>query len=235
MIRQAIEYIVGLGNTRMEKVGDQVYSTQPIHRVAEPIPNTIEVRSLSGLIEYIQSKFDGDEKIMIHVNNPTEVEAFTTFNRDFKRKDMIKAVAMIPKFSFDNFYDNETFNIKMQSTFLNYGDREIVLKVVGNIKEEAVNNYGDDGVSQIVTARTGVATVANVVVPNPVTLKPYRTFVEVDQPESNFVFRMKDGPRCALFEADGGAWELKAMSNIKEYLQAALDNEIAEGRVTIIA
>lgn len=235
MIKEAIQYFVELGNTRMEKVGDQVYSTQPIHRVKEPTPGAINVRSLSGLVEYIQSKFDGDENIMIHVCSPTKVEAFTTFNRDYDRKEMIKADAMLPEFIFDRFYDTETFNIKLQSCFIKDDERDIVLKVVGNIQEEDVNTYGDDGVTQTVTARTGVATLSKVVVPNPVSLRPYRTFVEVQQPASNFVFRMKNGPVASLFEADGGAWKLEAMSNIKEYLQVALEKEIEEGRVTIIA
>lgn len=47
------------------------------------------------------------------------------------------------------------------------------------------------------------------------------------QPESQFVFRMKedkyDGVQCALFEADGGAWRLVAMENIKEYLERELE------------
>jgi hypothetical protein len=68
-----------------------------------------------------------------------------------------------------------------------------------------------------------------------VVLAPYRTFVEVTQPESDFVFRMQNGPRCALFEADGGAWKLTAMRHIKEYLQAALEKEIQEGKIVIIS
>ena len=32
-----------------------------------------------------------------------------------------------------------------------------------------------------------------------------------------------DGVQCALFEADGGAWKLKAMENIKEYFDRELD------------
>lgn len=67
---------------------------------------------------------------------------------------------------------------------------------------------------------------ADAVIPSPVRLKPYRTFTEVDQPESDFVFRMKedkyDGVQCALFEADGGAWKLHAMESIQEYLEEQL-------------
>lgn len=235
MIKEAIQYVVGLGNTKLEKVGDQTYSTQPMHLVKEASPNVINVRSLSGLIEYLQSKFDGDEKIMVHVNNPEEVTCFSTLNRDKNRDFFIQASAMIPSFSFDRFMDSETFNIKLQSGFVKNEDRDIVLKVVGNIQEDNVSTVGDDGVSQAVTIKTGVATVGNVRVPNPVVLKPYRTFVEVDQPASEFIFRMQKGPSCALFEADGGAWKLEAMRNIKAYLEENLKQEIESAKVVVIA
>jgi hypothetical protein len=65
-------------------------------------------------------------------------------------------------------------------------------------------------------------TLANVKVPNPVVLAPFRTFPEIKQPESKFIFRMQSGPRAALYEADGGAWRNEAMSGIKEYLQDML-------------
>ncbi|POD45916.1 hypothetical protein BKM15_26215 [Pseudomonas syringae pv. syringae] len=235
MIKEALQYIINLGNVETFEINGQEYSTQQIHKIKAPTPEFLQVNSLSGFVNYLQSKFDGDEKLMVHVDSPTEVYAFTTFNRDYDRNHMIKATAMTPNIRFDNWYDAESFNIKLQSCFVQNEDRDVILKVVGNIKEEAVNSFGDDGVSQSVTAKTGVATVSTVVVPNPVALKPYRTFVEVDQPESDFVFRMKSGPHCALFEADGGAWKLAAMQNIKEYLSKELDAEITNGKIVIIA
>lgn len=33
-----------------------------------------------------------------------------------------------------------------------------------------------------------------------------------------------EGVQCALFEADGGAWRLNAMANIKEYLEHELSD-----------
>lgn len=235
MIKEALQYLVNLGNTRLEKIGDQVFSTQPVHLVKQPTTSALHVRSLSGIVEYLQSEFDWTEKLMIHVNSPTEVEVFSTFNRDYNRNVLIKAEAMLPAFRFDQFYETEPFIIKLQSAFVPSDDRAILLKLVGNIREDDVRDYGDDGITQVVTAKTGVASVSDVKVPNPVVLKPYRTFVEVEQPASDFVFRMQKGPACALFEADGGAWKLEAMKNIKEYLQAALADEIQAGKIFIIA
>jgi hypothetical protein len=235
MIKEAIQYIVGLGNTRLETIGNRTFSTQPIHVVKQPLPATLEVNSLSGLVGYLKSKFDSVEKFLVHVESPTLVSVSSVLNEDSNRKEMISAKALLPSFSFDRFQDTEEFNIKLQSCFVKNEDRDIMLQVVGNIREEKVNTIGDDGVSQSVTAKVGVATVAQVQVPNPVLLAPYRTFVEVTQPESNFVFRMQNGPKCALFEADGGAWKLEAMKRIKAYLDETMEAEIEAGKIVVIA
>ncbi|MFI8709905.1 hypothetical protein ACIGHG_23335 [Bacillus sp. NPDC077411] len=235
MIKEAIQYIVGLGNTRIEELNGQQFSTQPLHVVEQPTVRSLTINSLSGLVDYIKSEFDGDHQLMIHVKSPTSVSCFTQINYDYNRSTFVQAEALLPHFSFERFHDAESFNISLQSAFVKNDDRDVMLKVVGNIKEESVNQVGDNGVSQSVVARTGVATVGDVLVPNPVALKPFRTFVEVDQPESDFVFRMKSGPTCGLFEADGGAWKLQAIENIKKYLIEKLATEIESKKVFIIA
>lgn len=237
MIREALEYLIGLGNANIHYENGQTLSDKRMHLLKEPTASAIEVNSLSGLVDYLVSEFDYSEgqKLMVHVVSPTQVIVFDPLNDDKERNEYLSAKAMVPTFRFDNWYDSENFIIKLQSCFVQNEDRDIALKVVGNIKEEDVRSTGDDGVSQVVTAKTGVATVGNVKVPNPIVLKPYRTFVEVEQPESEFIFRMQSGPRCSLFEADGGAWKLNAMQNIKDYLTAALEEEMQSGKIFIIA
>lgn len=235
MIREAFEYIVNLGQKEVVNVNGQSFSTGKLNLIEDPTPATILVHSLTGLVDYLKSEFDGKEPVMIHVKSPTVVDVFSGLNDNENRSKWITAEAMLPHFRFDSFQDTEEFNIKLQSCFVTNEDRDIMLKVVGNIKEDDVKTYGDDGVSQSVTAKTGVAQVGDVAVPNPVTLAPYRTFIEVDQPESNFVFRMRKGPACALFEADGGAWKNAAMNLISEYLADELVDLIEANRVHIIA
>lgn len=235
MIKEAISYIVGLSQKQQVKINNQTYSTGQIHLVKEPTASRLEVYSLSGMVEYIKSEFDGEKPLMVHVKSPTRVVCFDSLNNDADRSYYIESKAMLPEFDFDRFLDPEHFNIKLQSAFVQNDDRNIMLQVVGNIEEKQVNTVGDDGVSQGVTIKTGIATVGQARVPNPVALKPYRTFVEVEQPVSNFIFRMKSGPLCALFEADGGAWKLEAMKNVQEYLQESLKEEIEAGKVVVIA
>lgn len=235
MIKAALEYIIGLGNTEVFYENGQAHSSQMLYKIEAPVAARLNVHSLSGLVEYLKSTFDSDETLLVHVESPTEVNVFSSLNQDRNREYLIRANAMLPQFQFENWYDPENFIIKLQSAFVPNEDRNIVLKVVGNIREEDVRTYGDDGIGQTVTAKVGVAAVGQVEVPNPVALRPYRTFVEVEQPESNFVFRMKNGPRSAFFEADGGAWKLEAMQNIKRYLKMELSNEMEAGKIIVIA
>ena len=65
----------------------------------------------------------------------------------------------------------------------------------GNVKAGTVAEYGDTGVGQKAAIKKGVASLQEVEVPSPCRLMPYRTFTEVAQPMSNFIFRVKDNDR----------------------------------------
>ncbi|WP_281885622.1 hypothetical protein [Paenibacillus sp. YYML68] len=235
MIKEALQYIIMNFTSETKNIEGQIYSTQPLHAVRQATPEPLQVRNLSGLVDYIIHNYDEQPAVLIQVSSPTEVNVYSTFNRDMIRNHLLKASALLPSIPFERFLDLEHFNILLQSCFVPNEHRQTLLAIVGNVKDEHVTTFGDDGIAQQVTAKTGVATVAPVVVPNPVFLKPFRTFVEIVQPESQFVFRMQKGPTAALFEADGGAWKLTAIDSIRAYLSDRLQDQIKGGRVTIIA
>ncbi len=141
---------------------------------------------------------------------------------------MVVVKARIPDFRFDTYMDQENFCINLQSKFIDDPDtdRALILKFAGTMEAGTIAEYGDDGVTQKATVKTGIASKGEAIVPNPVKLRPYRTFLEVEQPASEFIFRVKqnkyDGISCAIFEADGGAWKIAATSSIKDYLQFEL-------------
>ncbi|MDC96651.1 hypothetical protein D1656_15205 [Listeria monocytogenes] len=235
MLQEAIEYIVGLKNRKeVVMVEDRKWIDTDLTEVKDPLATQLCISTLTGLVDYIRSNFDGQEKCLVHVVSPTEVELLGLLNKQQNRNKFVCAEAIIPNFSYDSFYDTETLNIKLQSMFLTTLDRDIILQAIGNISEENVKNTGDDGISQVVEIRQGIKK-NDVLVPNPVTLTPIRTFSEVEQPSSQFVFRMKDGPFGAVFEADGKSWRNEAILNIANYLKAELVKEIEAGQVHIIA
>ncbi|MCM2675597.1 hypothetical protein [Alkalicoccobacillus plakortidis] len=235
MLKEAMGYLIGLGKAEIHEVEGRKFSDKQLYSLKEPTADAFTIHSLTGFVDYLKTKFDYEETLMIHVVSPEEVIAFSKLNNGASRHEFIRATALTPEFRFDRFYNTEEFNIKMQSVFVQNEDRDIILQVVGNIREDDVKTYGDDGVSQSVVAKTGVSKVADVIVPNPVALKPFRTFVEIEQPVSSFVFRMQNGPSCALFEADGGAWKINAIHRIESYLKENLAKEIDSNKVIVIA
>lgn len=234
--KEALEYLVDLGMERdsIIQLEQGTFSRENLKRVNDPVATTLKVSTLTGLVDYIKANVDELKgELLIQVKSHDEVRLFSKLNTDRDRELYIQAEAILPNnIRYNSFIDTENFNIMLQSSFVDTGDKAVLLKYTGLVQDEAVKSTGDDGVSQQVTVKTGVASVGQAIVPNPVSLAPYRTFPEVEQPISKFIFRMQSGPRAALFEADGGAWRNQAILNIKNYLEKELEKAI---NISIIA
>ena len=238
MIENALKYIVGLAETKIKNVSlpdgtVQVYSDRPMSLVEKHIPMADPVRmcTLTSLLDYIKEDVDVMAgRMIIHVTSPEEVLLYSRLNEKRKREYLVTVKCQAPEFNYGRFMDHESFCIGVQSKFISdpNTDKELLLKFAGTVESGSVSEYGDDGVTQKATVRNGIASKTDAIVPNPVKLRPYRTFPEVEQPASSFIFRMKenDGVCCALFEADGGAWKNEAMCNIKEYLKENLADRL---------
>lgn len=208
-----------------EVLSNLIYTDKQVLLVKPPEPKPIEIGTLTGLVDYIKTNLDQlDQKnIMALILGPTCVHLIGPLSRPhFNRNLYLKAQC---KSIFDNsarYMPLENFIVYMQTAFVRNETVSQLLKIVGNIKDENVVNFNDDGVTQQVTAKTGIVRVENVAVPNPVTLAPFRTFPEIEQPESVFVFRMRGGkgspPECMLSAADGDGWQMAAVAKIKAYL-----------------
>ncbi len=228
MSKESLEYVVGLSKPNIiTGIDGFTYVDKNMRKLEknEELADAVRMSTLSSLVDYIKSNTDKlDDKMIVHVVSPTKVRLFSKLNCERNRETIAEVIAKIPEFTFGNYIDREEFGIALQSKFIPDEERELLLAFIGNVEDGTVAAYGDDGITQKATVKTGIASKADAKVPNPVRLTPYRTFIEVDQPESKFIFRMKSerGIYCALFEADGGAWELEAMENVKEYLSEEL-------------
>lgn len=206
------------------EIDGRKYSTDRLTPVALPSPEGLQVNALTAIEDYLNKNPDelSLDKVTVLVDNPTTVRVLSTIQGVFQQRFVYLTAQLSPgRFRFGNWYALEEFNIALQSMFVEDETVKTILQIVGNITDGTVTAFSDDGVSQQVQAKAGITRVANVEVPNPVTLAPFRTFAEVDQPASKFIFRMKSGaetPTCALFEADGGAWAGEAITRVKEWL-----------------
>lgn len=226
-LRGMVELLLEEGENKYinENIHGATYTNKELVRIEAPMAGHMKTTTLTSIVDYIKENVDSsaDGNIIVHVESYNQVSIKKELNADKRRECLVIAQALTPNIVTDRFIDPERFNIMLQSAFVENEDRAKLLKVSGNIKEENVKSVGDDGISQSAAIKVGVSSVAEVRIPNPVILAPFRTFPEVKQPESKFIFRMQTGPQAALYEADGGAWRNVAMESIKEYLKARLE------------
>lgn len=242
-LRDAIDYLVDLAEEAKEpKVVDiagKTYCDKSLRRYdKEEKADPLTATSLNSLLDYINGKSDElREPMIIHVESPTSVRLISGLDKERDREELFRVITNPNGFVFDSYYDQERFIINMQTAFQQSKETALILTVARNVENKTIANYGDDGTSQKATISKGIAGKEDVIVPNPVTLKPYRTFLEVDQPESKFIFRIgeeRDGsPVFKLVEADGGIWKYDAVDRIKAFIREKLKPEFLD-RITII-
>lgn len=246
-LREAIEYITELAETaaapEVLEIKGRTYCTKRLERYdKEPQARRIEATTLTALMDYIrENKEELRERMIIQVTSPREVRLFSGLTEERDREELFRTEAMVPEFSYGREYEQKEFMVKIQSCFEKglADDQEAVQYLAGNIDASQEATYSDNGTTQLCVVKTGVANKENAMVPNPVTLTPYRTFVEIEQPESEFVFRIEQrggAPLFKLIEADGGRWKNEAMLRIKDYILNEMEREPVEGvKITVIA
>lgn len=232
-LKEALEYAVGLSEPHKIERNGELFTDKPMERVhqLQPKASPLELSTLTSLLNYVESNTDiMPGHMLIHIKSPTEVQLMSELDVDRRREILATVNARVPRFEYGRYYSSEEFVINLMANFvsvpsgtqaLKINDLDLVLKFAGTVETQ----YGDDGVSQKATIQQTCTSKEDVIVPNPVSLIPYRTFKEVDQPASKFVFRMRDGahgPEMALFDADGGAWEVAAMQALHEYLSGEI-------------
>lgn len=244
-IKQAIEFITGLA-VKAEKpevleIKGKTYCTKNLTRYDKPPKaEAIMAHTLTSLVDYIkESRHELRERMIIQVISPTKVQLYSTLLDERDRELLFEVNALLPHYEYGREYEQEAFLVAMQACFTPSEEREAVAFLAGNIVNTHEATYSDDGISQQAVVKTGITKKENAIVPNPVTLIPYRTFLEVAQPASEFVYRIGEGrggaPVFKLVAADGGVWQAQAMDNVKRYLVEQLADIPDREQITIIA
>lgn len=239
---QYFEQLVKKADTpQVLEICGKTYVNRELRRYDEaPKASPVQARTLSALMDYMEhcsQEFSG--RMVVHIEDPSHVRLLSELDGDRSRETLFEAAAETSGFRFGEWYDQENFMIALQANFKKNEDLAAVLKLAGNIVSKNDQTYSDDGTTQVATMTVGVASKADAIVPNPVLLIPYRTFQEVEQPESAFVFRIgeRNGePAFKLIEAEGGLWKLTAIDSIKEYIHDILSDfpEEISGKIVVI-
>ena len=245
-LKEALQYTAELARqnekTEIVEICGKTYANRSLTRYdSAEKARAVEASTLSAMVDYIENlsdEFPEGRKMMIHIVNPKEVRLMSSLDEERSRETLFISQAETSEYQFGKWYDQENFMIALQANFQPNDDLAAVMRMAGNIDKKNGQTYSDDGVSQVATITVGVASKADALVPNPVELVPYRTFQEVAQPSSNFVFRVRDNgaPEFCLIEAGNYLWRNEAIENVKEYLKdglKAMPEELMK-KITII-
>ena len=211
-----------------------------------PKPEKVVTRSLDALVALIKTEAASqftDLPLYISCGNFNAVDVFTKPNPedDLHRWRPYYALATdLPTLVEDVRWTFDEAMIKLRSASQRplgipgeTNDVDYIIDLLSHMSVDQSIKSDDNGVTQTVQVRKGISFVENKAVRPIVTLAPYRTFQEVQQPASEFVFRVYEDRSISLTAADGGMWKLAARDAAKRYLTDALADEIEKGLVIV--
>lgn len=242
MQKEALEFLISTGKTLAVPVEREYdgrkYINKELKAVDHPTVTPLRISTLSSLIDLCIGKFAGpsteDEdygferfdakRHIIHVVNEKQVQVVTAISNAWKDREILVDCVATPteEFIFGKFMSQDQFIIALLSKFTAAGDRDELAGFAGKATDEQIATLIDDGISQTVSMKAGSTLQDQAIAKKFVELSPFRTFREVDQPKSKFLFRLQKPLQFALFEADGGHWRIHAVEAIARRLSGGV-------------
>ena len=245
MLKAAIEKIQELSRVQVLKVDSATYvvggdgdykQVRPDLDVAEPLT----LHSLEALVTLIKTEGVADPETLdgplyITVPSHTTVRCFghPVPKRRMRRDCHYWVEATdVPGWNekVDMRFDEAM--IALRTRFQATPDAEYALKLLSDITTGSKITLNDNGIATSVVSRAGVSLQANTPIRPIISLRPYRTFQEVEQPVSQFLIRVSERG-ITFVEADGGMWKVAARKTVRDYLAEKLSAEIDKGLVAV--
>lgn len=236
MLKAAIEKIASMAAPVTFEIDGHTYASEDLVRIDRPkdTPSMIAVTGLDSICKLIRTESDRiGTTIFVQVESYKEVSVWTTYLDDFSRYYLYRAKADVPGCR-SGYRDRESALVELRSLFLPGAGVDYLLDLLSRVSDESKVTTTDNGVTQSVEASQGVFLKAIAPIKPRVELAPFRTFLEVPQPVSEFLLRVQDGGNVGLFEADGGVWKLEAKDNIVKYFEGHLSDLVDAGRVVVM-
>jgi len=222
MLKEFIEKIIDLKKPEQIDVDGKIYYDKNYHPVYEEFPNHLGINNLTGIVDFIKENPEKWKNLFVHIEDFNCVNLYKGLSGGFNQRTLVLVgKSRDCKFNFGNYLSIENFIISLNSMFIPTKDRDHILQFISGIRVDSTAKLEDDGVTQTITAKKGASSLlSDMPVKNIVELIPFRSFNEIDQPVSEFVFRLKldhETPYCALFECDGEAWKQSVIQSIGKY------------------
>lgn len=235
MIKEGMEWIRRNAADPTKEIlhGDEVfnYSRENLYLVVPPVCEEIRVRTLLGLVEYANSAVKVPfDQLIFHIMGPHVVRLIGRLHPKFRSREVfcVAGYENPDAFNFGQWLDQEAFLLALATGFRDNEAKSAVMQTVGNMNDDLLRNYSDDGFTQSITVRKGLRS-AEKKIKNPFCLAPNRIWPELrSQPIVNCTLRFTKNSSeqilVGLWEEAGDQWILEAIYLIKEYLLEQTDN-----------
>jgi hypothetical protein len=228
MIAEAIAKIIEISKpippTFVDKAGVERH-TKSGDVLRLPTLDRTSGRSLESVVD-VASQYQNQLTIQCSIDQVT-VTCIREDNSCFYTHKVHVATPILPKdFPFGSPMDPEIFIIKASDFFDrddNYKSMISALSCITDVQETVTS---DDGVTQTVTYKSGINRKDSGKLEPFVTLRSFRTFREVEQPQDTYLIRLskgRDGPLVALYEASGYRWKQSCSEAVYKYIKDRVD------------
>jgi hypothetical protein len=243
MISQAIEKIAELARADVIEIEGKSFLVAKDGSGATQInpdfefPGTLKLYSLESLVQMIKTEAMQafGAPLYINAHSHDQVVCYTR-PLDKLRGDRgtlyLVMAKDVPGWGEDVQLPFEAALIAIRTRFQQTNDSEYLLKLLSDITNGAKITFSDNGIASTVVTQKGIALQENSTIKPVVRLRPYRTFQEIIQPESEIHIRVSERG-IKFVEADGGMWKLTARRTIAAYLSEKLCELVEGGQVIV--
>jgi hypothetical protein len=227
-LKEAMDYFLDKTEQKIFKINNREYTSEQLMPIQDPTPTPLAINTLTGIENWLEIEEHDDlimnDSIMIHVNSYKNVRILSWLQENWQDRHFFLDVTFEKEeeFQFNWYMDIEKFIIEARCHFEPTPELNSIINYVSNIRDEKVSTAKDNGIAQEVITENKIGRLEKTTINPIMPLKPYRTFLEIEQPTSLFLLRLKKVekslPEAALFKCDPGLWKLEAIERIKNYI-----------------
>jgi hypothetical protein len=227
MIKEAIDRILELARPSTFKDEDGIErftgSGSPVGmptKAHEPVACS----SLASLCDFSKEK----DRSFFEISGPSSVSLveINEYDGQEKKESVCNCKAILPEaFPFGQFQEVDKFIIRACNFFERDESFKTLIADVSAITDFQTSDVLDDGVTQEATTKSGIGRKDKTKISPFRTLRAYRTFRDIEQPQADYLLRIQKGekaPQVALFEASGYGWEVAAIDAIAEFIKRGI-------------
>lgn len=206
----------------------------------KPSIRPISTNSLSGVVDLVKTYIQevglvdtlyGPFIVNVDFN---DITVYSGLDFDTSRQTLITSRPFVPNLNMGYSMSVEEMIILLSTSFIPTENTEKFINSLSSLRVVEEVEFNDDGVGQTVTAKKGASMNAKFQVQPIVKLKPIRTYADIEQVESKFLFRVNKDGSVRLREADGGQWKYEAQKRIVEFLENEMTEMIENNEVVVI-